>query len=231
MLLNHPYFCGSLIALLVAMLCILLRPKQLRGLLYSGLLSVPNAAFVIVYKEIWRPNTIFDWLINPEDIIWTFSMGLLAWFIYSGLDKKCLQLNPFRIDKKKLFVFLRLSLLPLASGVLFYIFFKNISIATLLPIFIMIGLLYRRSRAQHIFLSGFFFAAYHIIGTAVFLQIWPEAHSYWIKPNELGFRIALIPSYEILWAPLFGACWPLIVCFLQKENAFAHTIKEEISSP
>ncbi len=57
-------------------------PKRRRALLLSGLLSMPSSLTTFYFvPEYWQPVRLFDFPLGIEDIFFSFSTGMMVWFL------------------------------------------------------------------------------------------------------------------------------------------------------
>lgn len=214
---TYPYLVASLCYFAFFVLVLLCIRSQRRMMLLSGLLSAPFACCSVLFiPEYWNPVRVVDFFFRtgPEDIIFSFTSGGMAWLLAAWAVRK------------KLTIHLRTGILLrryaaysasfMAVGLVLQQAGAGIMTATILSILICsLLLLYLRPGLWFLPLAGLVgFTTLYLVYVAIILGACPEFLLQWNMENLSGVSLLGIPVEEILWASSFGFCWPLFIAHI-----------------
>jgi hypothetical protein len=216
----YPYFAESLVLLAAALLFVRLRPRGTRLLgLCGGIVAAPFALLAAVhFPGFWEPVLIFGGRIGIEDFLWCGAAGTTVWcFALLAIT----HLPEWHCDWRAMvgraaivgglgavLHWPELALVPSPAGRMPATLVSMTGVAAVLVWF---G---TRIALRQIALPACAYAIYHWIDVWCFFRFWPESRAYWNPDAQLPFAIAGVPAYEVFWAVLFGATWPIIMTFV-----------------
>jgi hypothetical protein len=224
-LFEYPYLVGSLVLLTISTTGLICCPRQRKTILLSGLLSIPGSLTTFLFvPEYWDPVRLFDAVLGIEDILFSFSTGMIAWTISS--------------------VFIRESLVPTAGrrmilryakvlgmGMVFIALMQLTTIVVMSQALIGIvcisaWLSWNRFRLLPAALkTGAAFALFYTGFLSFTLSKFPGLFSQWTHANLYGIVIIGIPIEEILWSFIFGTCWIMTMGYLLDLNPASVSIE------
>mgnify|MGYP003587757221 CR=1 FL=1 len=211
---EHPYLASSLILAAQAALALVLLPRARGRALVSGLLVTPSSLLSFAFvPDYWRPARVAALVVGPEDLLFSFSTGVLVWLVAERFGGRRLLLQgprPLSLDPvvrrhfRWSLPFLAVFLLSWAAGV------RPMN-ATLLASAVVLARLAGRTRgAWPLALAGALgFTALHAATLHVSFAAWPHFADQWSRESLWGVSLGAIPAEELAWAAAFGAVWPL----------------------
>jgi len=213
---HYIYLTLSLILLLIAAIWYSLFADQRRTMLISALMSAPWAfASIVFVPNYWNPVRVVHFLVGPEDIIFSFSNGIIVWAIAVAPLRGKISINfTFRRMLKRAFL---LSLL--SFSITMSLWFLGLKIMTAVFISLTVTtailflLLHRIFRILCIRGAIGFSILYGIL-TGVSFSLFPHFLEQWNLANLSGMSIFNVPIEEIIWAFGFGAYWPLYIAYI-----------------
>lgn len=213
---KYPYLLLSSLLLIICLLGLWLsKPGYRKLLLFSGLISIPTSFSSILFvPDYWDPARIIDITIGPEDLIFSFSTGIIIWFFIT-------KMTPGHIDyhintRQILGRFLKVIL----AGCLTCFSLLLLQIGIMLPILIAIivvgvWIAQKNSKWLRVSAAGFFsFTLFYTLLLRVNFHFNPFFIEQWSHDGLSGLFIWGIPLEEISWAAATGAVWPLIISYL-----------------
>jgi hypothetical protein len=215
---TYPYLWGTLILLGITFLGSRFLPKEQRSLIWlSGLANTPAFIFVVFLQEAyWAPDRLGHYILGIEDALVSFVVGAMAWLLAAWPHRHRLGRNPKPGSPWRRYPWFSL---PIA-GV--YLLLVAARVDPMTSLFITLALaggvfLSLRPDLRSLSLSGLvlFPLCYYFSVKLVYL-IWPDFIHQWNLKNFWGNLIGGVPAGELVWAAIFGACWPLCVsCLFQ----------------
>ncbi len=215
MLQTHPYLVMSMALTALFLAGLVSFPKKRRLMILSGLLAVPFCLYEFVFiPEYWSPSMVGGWKLGPEDMLFSFSTGGIAW-IFTAFGLR----NDFTINwQSRRFIrrFFFFSLLGVGMTLILWGIGLRIMTAVLLCIAAGLGVLLWRS--PHLPLSGFAgaagFAVFYSLILAGMFALSPGFSTHWNPLHLSGVTVIGIPAEEFLWALCFGAIWPRFTAYV-----------------
>ncbi len=208
---TYPYLMASLLLTALACLLLWLRPDQRRAMLLSGLLGTPFGLFSFEFVgHYWHPKVIAFFIASPEDLIFSFAVGVIAWALASWFIRKRLTIG-FRA--RDLWV-RYLSLSALGVGVGYAIKWTHpigVMNSTLISVAV-VGLLLawlRRDLWPLALHGAAWFASFYGVWMLLSATLWPHFIAQWESEELLGVNPLGLPAYEFIWALAYGLVWPL----------------------
>ena len=200
-----PYLLFSLFLLSLAVVAVLATRRR-RILLFGGLIALPNAVLELVFiPAYWTPTLVFGGPFGLEDIIFSFSAGVLACSLslvaFRGRLEERVSL-PIAITR-----WLRLELLFLVCfGVLLMADLPVMSAALLALCGVALFLSRRSVRLVPLALfGGPGFALLYGLALALAFSVWPDWSDAWNKAQLSGGQVLGVFGEEWAWALGFGA--------------------------
>lgn len=211
---TYPYLVFSLVALGISLVVLLLYRQQRRLMLWSAVLSAPWAlASVAFVPEYWTPSRIATFLVGPEDVIFSFTNGVLVWLLatWPVRHRITVDLSFTRIVVR----YVSYCALGMSLGAVFRLLGFGVMSSALLTFLIAAILLLVRHRALwSLMLTGSVsFAVAYFAYTAVIFRLSPTFVNQWNAANLWGYFILGVPLEEVLWALGFGAIWPMLMAY------------------
>lgn len=208
----YPYMAASLVLLHILLAGLLLASGHRRLALLSGLLSAPFAmASVFFVPHYWSPVRLADFPAGPEDFIFSFATGGMAWLlaVWPNRRRVTAELSPGRFLGRYLgWTAAGVSL----SAVCWYSGFGPMGAA--MAGFAVVGtslLVRRRDLWPLPVAGGAGFSLFYAVFITAAVLAWPDLGMHWNAENLWGPRILAIPLEEIVWAAGFGTVWPLFM--------------------
>lgn len=214
---TYSYLILSLFLLIFAFLALALCPRSLRSaVLLSGLFSIPSVlASLDLVPAYWDPVRVAEFWIGPEDAIFSFSTGIIAFVVALWPIRKRIQVV-FQTKP----ILIRLVLCYLCGFLLTKFFLRVFHIepmqAALLTI-IAIGFGLAILRKELIILSVYgvvSFTLFYTLYVKVGFLMFPEFINQWNLTVLSGISPLGIPLEEIAWAIAYGAVWPLMTGYI-----------------
>lgn len=226
---SHPYLIMSLILVVFSVTCLAACPSQRRLMVLSGVLAMPFCLYEFAFiPEYWSPSTVGGGKVGPEDLLFSFSTGGIAWLIATFGTRYSLTVN----FQKSVFLrrFVGSSLMGVVFSLIFWVL--GVPIMTSILICYILGIVFiswRFPRFHSLVVKGAigFAIIYTIILSGMFI-ISPGFISQWNSDNLSGFMVAGTPVEEALWALCFGAVWPRFIAYVL--DARPHNEKQVIKA-
>jgi len=211
---EHVYLYISLLMLLLAAALLVFTKRLRRLLLITGLLASPFALISFLFiPAYWDPPVLFHVITSPEDLLFSFSAGVIAcWLPY------LLFAGGFEVHVIWRRVLLR---------------YLGYSLLGLVIMFILLAVL-DATRIMHSTLTGMLAVTMlllwirhelflvSLIGATSFLcfygcllafvkMIAPGFFEYWTPSAQLPFTILDVPAFEWIWSFFYGVWWPTLM--------------------
>ncbi len=211
---DYPYLVTSLVLLMISMTGYWVFPKRRRALLLSGLLSIPCSLTTFYFvPEYWQPVRLFDFPLGIEDIFFSFSTGMMVWFIMDVRHGNAILETRWSRVLPRYF-----KVLPL--GIVMIFLMRQIPIMVMnqaLIGIIIIGVILSWNRWKALpaaLFTGAVFSLFYTLFLAMMFANFLDFSIQWTHSNLFGFSILGIPVEESLWAFIFGACWAIVMVFV-----------------
>ncbi len=210
---EYPYLWATMTAIVILLPLTAIQRRHGRTLLFSGLILAPTGLFAYSFDDYWAPLRLGSLPSGIEDVAFCFASGLAAWLIVLAspfarrlsLDWHARRIA-FRVGGIALvipaFYFLLLGLganpmTALLAGLMAAASVALVHRPTLWPLTIPGALGY---------------PVLHVSATALAARVWPDLFSVWNPDHLWGASVLIgIPLGEVVWAAVFGACWPPVV--------------------
>lgn len=200
--------------LAISAMGLICRPKQRKTIIVSGLLSIPCSLTTFLFvPEYWDPVRLLNAPLGIEDILFSFSTGMMAWTIGSLFIRKPLAPTmgmPLMIRYAKV--------AGMGMAVIALLQLTAIMVMTQALVGIVcIGafLSWHRFRLLPAALAtGTVFAFFYTGFLAAMLAKFPGLLSQWTHTNLYGIFVAGVPVEEIVWSFIFGICWIMTMAYL-----------------
>lgn len=217
---EYPYLMTSLGLLGISVVGFFILPGQSKSILVSGLLSAPCSLATFLYvPEYWDPVRLFGFSLGIEDVLFSFSTGMIAWtisllFIGDGAGRIHWPAVVFRYLK------------VLGLGILMIFVMQKTEMMVMTQALVGIStigaiLSYRRLHfLPAAFWTGIVFCFFYTVVAAFVFMIFPGLQNQWTQANLCGIFILDVPLEEILWAFVFGTCWTITMAYITKPKRF-----------
>ena len=213
-LFDYPYLVTSLVLLTIAMTGYCVFRKHRRALFMSGLFSMPCSLTTFYFvPEYWQPVRLFDFLLGIEDIFFSFSSGMLAWFLMVVRPGEVVSETGW---SKVLPRYFKVLVLGIATTLLMQQIPIMVMNQALVGI-IIIGLILSWNRWRALpsaLLTGVVFSLFYTLLLAFMFANFPEFSIQWTHSNLFGLSVMGIPVEESIWACIFGVCWVIVMVFV-----------------
>ncbi len=213
----HYLAAGLTLSVLAAFTFVVLR-RQWPILLLSGLLAVPPAFFSCEFiPAYWNPRVLFHYITSLEDILFSVSVGVISMFIallpYANQVKCQIDYRP--MAKRFVLTFsLLISLWVVFRTALPEIFFvMPLALALIVALGIVLTIA-RRDLLMFAVRGGFSFTAFYLCILLVIKILQPTFFNSWNPAAQFPISAYGIPTYELLWALVYGCVWPLYIAFV-----------------
>jgi hypothetical protein len=226
---DYPYFLTSLGLLVISMAGFLILPMQRKSILVSGILSIPCSLTTFIYvPEYWNPVRLFSFSLGVEDILFSFSTGMIAWtislhFYQGGSDHIHWPAIVFR--------YLTVLGLGIAMIIVMHITDMMVMTQAFVGISITGGILsyHRLYLLPAAFWTGIVFGFFYTVFVAFALLTFPGLKNQWTHTNLCGISILDVPLEEIIWAFVFGTCWTITMAYIinaKRCDSWGHPSKD-----
>jgi len=211
---DYPYLVASLVLLTISMTGYWVFPDRRGALFLSGLLSMPSSLTTFYFvPEYWQPIRLFDFPLGIEDIFFSFSTGMIAWFLMEVRHGNAISETGWSSVLPRYFK-------VLALGIAMIFLMRKIPIMVMNQALIgitIIGVILSWNRWRTLpaaMLAGTAFSIFYTLFMAMIFVIFPDFSIQWTHSNLFGFSILGIPVEESLWAFIFGVCWVIVMVFV-----------------
>jgi hypothetical protein len=213
---HYIYLTLSLVLLLTAAIGYGLLADQRRAMMISALMSAPWAfASIVFVPDYWNPVRVACFLTGPEDIIFSFSNGVIVWAVavLPLRGKIAININLRRMLKRACL----LSLLGFVITMSLWLFGLKIITAVVISTSVTVALLFfwlcRDFRILCVW-GAIGFTLFYGILICMGIMFFPHFLKQWNLANLSGILIFNVPIEEFIWAFVFGACWPLYIAYI-----------------
>jgi hypothetical protein len=190
-------------------------PPQRRAALLSALMNLPLAfTEALAIPAYWNPSRTVTWLsVSPEDILFCFTSGGMAWILATMPLGKRLRLNP-----RPGFIMSRYSL-SCAVGLLMYLAVKALNAKPMLLLLLPVSaagilLLWLRPGYWRISAFGLFGCTLvHFLLVKTSFALTPSFSQSWNASNLWGPILWGVPLDELVWSAAAGAVWPMCMAY------------------
>jgi hypothetical protein len=211
---NYPYLVLSIVLMGIAAGVYLCFPRYRKALLISGGVSMPCCLTTYFFvPEYWQPVRVFDFSLGIEDLMFSFSTGIIALYVlalrYPGISiSTSLKAVSLR--------YLKICLFGIAVTAVMLQTQMMVMHQALLGIFIIAAVLgsLKRWIIAPAMLSGVFFTLFYGLILMSEFFFFPAFHQQWTAENLSGLTLAHVPVEELYWAFAFGGCWVIVMAFL-----------------
>jgi hypothetical protein len=210
---EYPYLMASVLLCALALLIIWRRPAQRRELVLSGLLGTPFGLFSFEFiGHYWRPKVVAFFICSPEDLIFSFAVGVIAWALATWLLRR--RLSASYTARSIAMRYFALSLLGVGVGyAIKWTHPIGVMNATLVSV-AAVGLLLaglRRDLWPLALHGAAWFVSFYFGWLVLSAALWPHFMAQWDGEELLHLRVFGLPTYEFLWALGYGLVWPLFI--------------------
>jgi hypothetical protein len=210
---HYGYLVSVLMLLVVLLLGIVACPGQRMGMLLSSCLGAPYALGALVFvPDYWRPVLVVPFPVGLQDLIFSFSVGGIAWLLAVWPQRNRLRLGP-----KTRVMLVRLAVCGLPCFLLTLALWRGglpiMTNVVLTMVAFGIVLLWLRPRFLSLALTGALgFSLFYFLFAWVALALWSPG--YWNIEKLWGYSLFHVPLEEIVWATAFGFVWPLFMAYV-----------------
>lgn len=214
---TYSYFVLSFCLLILAFLALALCPRPLRtAVLLSGLFSIPSAfASLGFVPSYWNPIRVAELWIGPEDVMFSFSTGIIAFFMALWPIRKRVRVI-FQIKS----ILFRLIVCYICGHLLnifllrvFHIEPMQVALLTISAIGFGLAILKKELIIVSVY-GVVSFTLFYTLYVKVGFLMFPEFLNQWNIPALCGISPLGVPLEEIAWAIACGAVWPLITGYI-----------------
>jgi len=213
-LFDYPYLVTSLVLLTIAMTGYCVFRTHHRALFMSGLLSIPCSLTTFYFvPEYWQPVRLFDFPLGIEDIFFSFSTGMMAWFVMEVRPGDVVSETGWSRVLPRYFK-------VLALGIAMILFMQQIPIMVMNQALVgitIIGVILSWNRWRALpaaLLTGVAFSSFYTLLLALMFANFPGFSIQWTHSNLFGLSVLGIPVEESIWAFIFGVCWVIVMVFV-----------------
>ena len=216
---EFPYLTQSSAMFLLAVSLGLWFRRQAALFTLCAALALANMPLISLHEPaFWRPKLIFNWRgFSPEGALWLVATAVTTWIMAAWwwADRLAWDLR-WRPLARRLFVVLAITAATGAACLRIWPAPADIMLANLVAVGtsgVVLSLLAPQGLRFAVFgASGYL--VYHTLDTAVFTGLWPSTRAYWNPAAQLSWQLGSVPGYEIVFAMVFGAVWPLTIAYL-----------------
>jgi hypothetical protein len=222
----YPYLCTNTIsiAFLLVVGWLVLTRAQWKTMVLCGLANVPCFVFLVLLEnEYWSPVRLGGLALGIEDILCSFAVAAMGWFVIGLFFADRILL----LVRRKILL-LRYAILANLSGITFLLLscLMNLSgmTALILTCLVMAAVMFllRKSLWPVVLVSLVGFPILYLGIVKVYFLIWPEFVQQWNSTTLWGKTVLGIPLGEITWSVVFSIYWPLFVMFVTDGQCEGH---------
>jgi len=216
---EFPYLTQSSAMFLLAVSLGLWFRRQAALFTLCAALALANMPLISLHEPaFWRPKLIFNWRgFSPEGALWLVATAVTTWIMAAWwwADRLTWDLR-WKPLARRLFVVLAITAATGAACLRIWPAPADIMLANLVAVGtsgVVLSLLAPQGLRFAVFgASGYL--VYHTLDTAVFTGLWPSTRAYWNPAAQLSWQLGSVPGYEVVFAMVFGAVWPLTIAYL-----------------
>lgn len=228
----YPYLLFSLSLLAIALMTLLLFPRQRRLMLLGGILALPFGALEVLFiPAYWDPQRVTALPFGPEDALFSFSAGLIACQIALRFSRHRLvwRFDAWRLARR----YMGVTVLFLVGIVLFSQADVTLMTAVLLSMVCVGGFLVAmRGYLWRVPLTGGVgFAVLYFLLLLGAYSLWPHFAAEWSAEGLWGLRVLNVPLEEIVWALLYGSLYPFGMAFFLSTGTIQEPGRPEPDAP
>jgi len=213
---KYAYLITSLAFLVLFIGGLVVSPRRIRSsIVLSAFLSAPiSFASLIFVPGYWNPNRIMHFIIGPEDFIFSFSTGGIAWVMAVWFVRHKMIFN----FEKRSIIRRYIKFIVIGSIINLFFLMMNVGImfSTIITVVILgLWILFQRLHYWFISVSGLIgFTVCYLILLKLSFYFFPDFIYQWNFEHFCGLFIWGIPFEEIIWSMACGSVWPLITAYL-----------------
>ncbi len=208
---QHPYLMVSLFLLASCLAGAWLAPAQRLPALLSGFLSTPYAfSSPLFVPEYWQPQRVVELVVGPEDLLFSFAAGGLAWLIAARTADRPPELALRLATVTRRYCLWTSGFFGMVLGLRAWCGMRTMP--ALLVSGVLVGALLLWIRRDLWRLAGWGGLGYGLLYTSVLaiaFRIWPDFSHHWNWRNLTGLALLEVPVEECAYALAFGAAWTL----------------------
>ena len=216
---EFPYLTQSSAMFLLAVSLGLWFRRQAALFTLCAALALANMPLISLHEPaFWRPKLIFNWRgFSPEGALWLVATAVTTWIMAAWwwADRLTWDLR-WKPLARRLFVVLAITAATGAACLRIWPAPADIMLANLVAVGtsgVVLSLLAPQGLRFAVFgASGYL--VYHTLDTAMFTGLWPSTRAYWNPAAQLSWQLGSVPGYEVVFAMVFGAVWPLTIAYL-----------------
>jgi hypothetical protein len=209
---GYPYLFANILSLMLflALGTALLKKEHRNIMVLGGLLNATSFGFLVYLEGVyWSPLRIGGGILGIEDVLCSFDVAAMAWFIVSLIMCRRIEYG-FRWE-----IFLKRFFFLSGLAVSFFLFFCGVGVSGMTSLLCtcvaasLVMLLLKRSLWPLAAVGLFSFTLLYLFVVKIYFLMWPDFVEQWSPAPPWGTRFWGIPLGEISWAAVFGAYWPL----------------------
>jgi len=232
---QYPYLVVSLAMLTVFGLALARCPRVLCGpAVLSGLLSIPSTLSSCTFvPEYWSPVRIAEFIIGPEDVLFSFATGGIALLVAAWPFRDRISFTLAVKPVLRRFALYYAVGAALHAALVFVARMGPMEAALVTIALIGAYTLMRRSELVLLALTGAIcFTLLYAICMKTGLLVFPGFLSQWNHQSAWALSLLGVPLGEIVWGVFCGAAWPVIAASMlgiqvQPRNARQRSVSHE----
>ncbi|MEM0968166.1 MAG: lycopene cyclase domain-containing protein, partial [Verrucomicrobiota bacterium] len=214
MLSQYPFLFASAALVILVAVCSLSWNWPKRLLLAVALVNAPLGVLEVFFvPEYWEPKKLFDWIVGPEDFLFSGAVGVVGWIAAFGSSRGVQWSRDLR---QVLLRFLSLFFSYVAG--LWVLDSTSIRVMpAAIIVLIMMGAalgFYRRELLKYVARGALYFTLFYFVFLRVSFSVWSDWVYEWNLEEMWSLRIFGGPIEELLWAILYGAVSPLATGYI-----------------
>ena len=225
---EFPYLTQSSVMFLLAVSLGLWFRRQAALFTLCAALALTNMPLISLHEPaFWRPKLILNWRgFSPEGALWLVATAVTTWVMAAWwwADRLTWDLR-WKPLARRLVVVLVIAAATGTACLRIWPEPADIMLATLVAVGASgatLSLLAPQGLRFAVFGAlGYF--VYHTLDTAVFTGLCPATRSYWNPAAQLSWQLGSVPGYEVVFAIVFGAVWPVTIAYLADLQIAAHS--------
>jgi hypothetical protein len=214
---SYPYLFTNIASFLIFVVGgrFILQRRHWGVMLLCGALNAPCFPLLIFFEnEYWNPVRLGGWILGVEDILCSFMVAVMSWFVFALLFSRRIT-----IPERPKILWPRYRIIAGVSVLIFlfcyWVGLKSMtSLVLTCAIVACLVIMIKRELWPLALGGGIGFGVIYLVMVRIYFFIWPDFVLQWNAQAFWGCPVGGIPMGEIVWALAFGVYWPLFMMYV-----------------
>ena len=219
---QYPYLWTSLVLLAVAAALLAAERRHRRSLWFAGsagmLFGLFSFEFIPWY---WDPAVTMHFIASPEDLLFSFATGTIAWWLALKMTGGKLELELGLAGCIRRGILFALPGVAIAYSLGLTVMNHRPIETTLIGVGVM-GLVFawlKRGFILPICCSALLFGLFYLVLLKLALLAFPDFINAWHPQIQPGYTVFGVPPFELYWALGYGLVFPLYLLLVFRATA------------